>query len=1012
MTKRQRRTSLTAILIGLAATTAVVAAYVGGALERLELIMLDLRFRFTNSIQPGPDIVCLDITDRDLEAIGRWPWSRVQQAPLVAIPAEFGPKAILVDLTWTEHETARSPVLGDADILTRPGDLVRGEPLEYILPDLVLSHAIAAAGNVYLAYHHSIVDLERSVEFGELVELVLNDDLTGAARLASEIDARLRERIKNDQDYALQRPLDRARMVAALIRAPELDESQLAGQLGITNPRFLDLAFDRCHVAAMRWRLRQWLDADAKRWEAHPSEAVVKFYATLTDQGLTGDNSLKRAVIRAYRELLSYAATTAKPLAPLDRLAPITRPVDGIVPVHFAQARVARRCCFANFEPDVDGTVRRVALTQRHRDNLLSQLGFSVGWDLLGISPDGAVAEPGRLTLTPAVPSRGPLVIQIDERGCTVIPWVRGRDWTKQFRHVPASSVLRLHDLRRNAEHNRREAARFLELVFSSEFLPDFNEVAKLLSDRPRLECEAELERLQGEAELADFYEKQIRKIDEEAGRAERELRAFIERQRANLEREPDEAGGLSARLVDDVLYFLEQVDRLRAAEGAIRDEITDTKERLGSILQGSICVVGYTATSLADMVPTPTHPRVPGIMAHASLLNGLLSGRLVHWASTASNVVIAVAFGCLVALLSTFMQPRLASLLVAFMAVSYVALAGAVAFYQWTYWIALTPAVLATVAPFFAIAVYRYVFIDSERRQLATALGQYTSKEMARQMAENPELCKRAEMREVTAVFTDLKGFTGIAERIGAQRTQEVLNVCLGCFTEVMLRHEGMVNKFIGDGVFAFWNPVIYPQEDHARRACTTAVDLLDSLAELKAEQRRRGGDAAFEEIVLRIGIATGKAIVGPCGSEQKYDYTCIGDSVNVAARLESANKFYGTQILASGATREQGGEGFDFRLLGGVRVKGKRAAVPVFELLGRTGQVANDELEYADAFGQAVALFQQRQWRAALDAFEACRRGQPDDLVARVYCEATAALLADPPGDDWIGAIELTEK
>ena len=201
MTKRQRRTSLTAILIGLAATAAAVAAYVGGALERLELITLDLRFRFTNSIPPSDQIVCLDITDRDLEAIGRWPWSRVLQAPLVAIPAEFGPKAILVDLTWTEHETARSPVLGDADILTRPGDLVRGEPLEHVLPDLVLSHAIAAAGNVYLAYHHLIVDLERSVEFGELVELVLNDDLTGAARLASEIDARLRERIENDKDY-------------------------------------------------------------------------------------------------------------------------------------------------------------------------------------------------------------------------------------------------------------------------------------------------------------------------------------------------------------------------------------------------------------------------------------------------------------------------------------------------------------------------------------------------------------------------------------------------------------------------------------------------------------------------------------------------------------------------------------------------------------------------------------------------------------------------------------------
>jgi adenylate cyclase len=345
-------------------------------------------------------------------------------------------------------------------------------------------------------------------------------------------------------------------------------------------------------------------------------------------------------------------------------------------------------------------------------------------------------------------------------------------------------------------------------------------------------------------------------------------------------------------------------------------------------------------------------------------------------------------------------------------MVVSFVAIGGALAFYRWSYWLGLTPALAAALLSYILIAVYRYIFVEGERRQLATALGQYTSKEIARQMAENPELCRKAEMREVTAVFTDLKGFTGISERIGARRTQEVLNVCLGRFTEVMLRHEGMVNKFIGDGVFAFWNPVIYPQQDHARRACTTAIDLLVALDELKLEQRRAGGDAIFEEIVLRIGIATGNAIVGPCGSEQKYDYTCIGDCVNVAARLESANKFYGTQILVNDVTHRQVGAEFEFRPLGGVHVKGRNVAVPIHELLGRAGQVAEESLEFARAFGQAVALFQQRRWQATLDALQACHRRRPDDLATENYIQATVALQADPPADDWTGAIELMEK
>ncbi len=469
---------------------------------------------------------------------------------------------------------------------------------------------------------------------------------------------------------------------------------------------------------------------------------------------------------------------------------------------------------------------------------------------------------------------------------------------------------------------------------------------------------------------------------------------------------------GSSGTREESIETLLGMIDDCHRARMALVDATAGLTARLRAILDGRICLIGYTATSLADTKPIPTSENAPGVMAHANLLNGLLTGRLVHWALTPSNGAIAAAFGVLVSLLSTFMRPRLAAWLVLFMVAAYLALAGAVAFFSYTYALALTPAVGAMIVPFFAIAVYRYVFIDAERRQLSTALGQYTSKEIARQVAENPELCRRAEMREVTAVFTDLKGFTPISERIGAERTQKVLNVCLGCFTEIMLRHEAMVNKFIGDGVFAFWNPVIYPQADHARRACMTALDLLAGLDELKIQQRRCGGDAVFDEIMLRVGVATGNAIVGPCGSEQKYDYTCIGDSVNVAARLESANRFYGTQILVSDVTREQVGDAFEFRSLGGVRVKGKAQAVPIYELLGHAGRVADEVLDYARAFGQAVSLFEQRQWQAALEKFNTCHQQRPADLAAENYIEAAASLLAEPPGEDWTGAIELKEK
>jgi adenylate cyclase len=456
----------------------------------------------------------------------------------------------------------------------------------------------------------------------------------------------------------------------------------------------------------------------------------------------------------------------------------------------------------------------------------------------------------------------------------------------------------------------------------------------------------------------------------------------------------------------------LQTLQRAMAANDAYRFEIDDALHRLRERIAGRLCLVGYTASSLADMVPIPTHERAPGVLAHANLLNGLLTGRSVGWAPMWLNLVIAAAAGLLATGTTVSRGPRQAFLLLLALVILFVALAGWLAFYRWLYWIALTPAVLAAGGSYGFVLLYRYAFLERESRQIATALGQYTSPTLARKMAEDAELCRRAESREVTAVFTDLAQFTHLSERIGAERTQRLLNTCLGRLSNVILRYEGMINKFIGDGIFAFWNPVIYPQPDHARRACATALDLQTSVRELIAEQHRRGGDEAFGELVLRIGIATGSAVVGPCGSEQKYDYTCIGDSVNVAARLESANKFYGTRVLLSGPTRTQIGDEFAVRPLGGVQVKGKTQAVPVFELLGRGGDVPPEVLRYAEQFGEAVAAFQKRDWAAAMKLLEACAQARPDDLAARHYVDAVRLFAINPPRADWNGALELTEK
>lgn len=1005
MTKRERQAVRTSAIIGCVVTGVVTGAYLLGKLDWLERVSLDNRFRYANSIEPSDQIAIIGIDDRSISKVGRWPWPRDKQAPLISIPAEFGARRILVDLTWLEFEPKRTATDEFADLIPEHADELNGISDKTIEPDQILAQAIGKAGNVYLAYHHLGVDLVDSERFLQLVDLIAKGDGPAADDLARLIGHDLDQRVESREDRDRLRPLALARITAALMANPSLTEDGVRQSTGLSSG-YVSWAFSQCYDTAIRQRLRRWLDAKPERWNAAPYANMEAFYKELTGLPLELRTPLGRAIGRACRHLLSYRPTTSKPIGSREALGAIARHVDSIEPVHFRLASKAARCCYANFGPDRDGVVRWLTLVEQNEGNILSQLGFTVAWDDLGMSTDKIEIEPDRLLMHTNQPAS--LAIQLDDRHRTLIPWARGSDWREQFRVYPATFVLRMYDLRSNHDDNARLQEQLLGLMFSAESLPEFHQYAELIDSRRKVEPLLATD----DAQMASFFQRQIDEIDTQLATGERKLRELVEQ--AKNDSGPGEQQGvqLEPHVLDDLMYYLGEIDRARKANLGIESDIKQHAKVLRSAFDNRICLIGYTATSLADFKPIPTaREGAPGVLAHANILNGMITNQMVYWLPAWVGVMFVLALGLTGTGISMFRKPRDAVVWVLLIAALFAAVVYLI-FYRATIWVQLAAPLTALLLSYVSIAVYRYIFVDSERRQLATALGQYTSKEIARQMAEDPELCRRAEEREVTSIFTDLRGFTTISERIGAERTQKLLNTCLGCFTDVMIRHEGMVNKFMGDGIFAFWNPVIYPQADHARRACEASVDLISALDELKAQQSAAGGDEAFQELYLRVGVATGRAIVGPCGSEQKYDYTCIGDSVNLAARLESANKFYGTGLLVGGPAREQAGAGFEFRWLGGVQVKGKTEAVPVYELLGRTGGVPKERLAYAERFGQAVGAFQQREWSDAISRFEECTRLAPTDKAAKRYAEAATRLAETPPGNGWNGAIELSEK
>lgn len=987
-----------ALLVGAALTGIVLALAWAGIFERAELATLDLRFRYANSITMRDDLVRIDIDDGSLERVGRWPWPRQVQAALISIPAELGARAILVDLTWLDPQPIDLDAPRNADVLQDPLTLSLDVDAVH-LADLELAAALREAGEAYLAFHYVAEDTVRSARFDAIV-------------------ARLRARpSENAQPTALPDAASDlficARLVVALEADPQRTTAELAAQLNLRRDA-VRRWYETARQYVLREHIRAWFAADPQRWQRPPVACARALYAQLTDTPFENDTPLKAALSVALREVLGYEAMRRSSALPLGDVGSARRAVDGCVPVYFQHAAAAERCGFVVFEPDIDGVTRRMRLLVRHRGDDFGQLAFVLAGDLMGAGwPELRAA--GRALILPTA-DQGQIRIPLDREGHTLIPWARATG-AESARHIPADAIWEIVELRRQIAENRRVIRDTLERSLANPFFEDNATYQQLLAESKRLCAAREQARLTGNTQAYQTLSTQLDTLEGSIARREDAMCQSLESEYRRLRDIPPGEMTPQQELAFDTADWIRTqllsptLDNCRKQNALLNQRLNETRDKLHARLQGRICLVGYTATALADMTPTPLHRRAPGIYAHQHLLNGLLSHQFVTPAPPTANVILVVAAGLVASLISAWRTPRLALLLNAFLLLA-LATAATALFHYGRIWSDVIAPAVAVMLAFVGIVVFRFLFVERERRQLTTALGQYTSATLARQMAEKPDLCRIAETREVTAMFTDLAGFTTISEEIGAEATQRVLNTTLGLFSDVILKQEGMINKFIGDGIFAFWNPVIYPQSDHARRACAAAVTLQNALREFVQRVANDEQAAVYQRLVVRVGVATGRAVVGPCGSEQKYDYTCIGDSVNVAARLESANKFYGTRILVSGATRDAAGDEFVYRPLGGVQVKGKRAAVPIFELLGQAGDVIEADRVFAERFGAAVTNFQNRDWLGAIAGFESCTARRPDDRATRAYLEAARSFAENPPAPDWHGALTLTEK
>jgi adenylate cyclase len=432
--------------------------------------------------------------------------------------------------------------------------------------------------------------------------------------------------------------------------------------------------------------------------------------------------------------------------------------------------------------------------------------------------------------------------------------------------------------------------------------------------------------------------------------------------------------------------------------------------------LKDKYVIVAAAGQALRDIRPTPVSVHHLGAEIQGNALDNLIAGTFITRASPIVDGVIAFFLCALISALMIVLwrvirRPGWA--LIATAAVTAGILGGYFLIAQATlgaagYWIAVAVPTIGGIASAFSTLLALSAVERRGKRFVQEALGRYTSTALVRELMEHPEhlSLEWGDRREMSVYFSDIAGFTTISEGLSPEDLVALLNDYLTNMTDLVLEHGGVVDKYIGDAVMAFWGAPL-PDKDHARNAIRCALAMRRRCDELREGWHRRFG----HEVFARAGVNSGEAVVGNMGSKHKYNYTVMGDMVNLASRLEGANKAYGTFLMVSEATYHKVDDIVDGRELDRIAVKGKDKPITVYEVLDEKGKTDPARLAVAREFEVGLGKYRDRDFTGAIAVFEAILKDHADDPSA-TYLERCKLFLADPPPPAWDGVWRMKEK
>ena len=425
------------------------------------------------------------------------------------------------------------------------------------------------------------------------------------------------------------------------------------------------------------------------------------------------------------------------------------------------------------------------------------------------------------------------------------------------------------------------------------------------------------------------------------------------------------------------------------------------------ALLKDKIVLVGTSAPGLLDLRSTPVQNIYPGVEVHANIISGILDQRIKHkpaW-TIGYEFVLLIVIALSMAMLLPMVSPVMAGATT--VGISILIMLGT--FFAWN-----NNLILPLASPMFLVVLmfmwhmtYGFFIESRGKRQLANLFGHYIPPELVEEMSESPEeFSLDGENREMTVLFSDVRGFTTISEGMDPKQLTQLMNALLTPMTRVIHKNRGTIDKYMGDAIMSFWGAPMADSE-HARHALYAAMEMIDELKIMQKDFQERG----WPEVNIGIGLNTGDMNVGNMGSEFRMAYTVLGDAVNLGSRLEGLTKNYGVNIIVSETTKDAIPE-FVFRELDLVRVKGKNEPVAIFEPVGHKNDLAKEITSEITSFKKALMGFRAQSWdKAEMDFFN-LNRSYPDRFLYKVYLDRIAFYRQEPPGDDWDGVFTHTSK